>query len=47
MVYRQGNPTAAHERDVKELRAKIGELVLDIDFRKKLQALNDPEKKTS
>jgi transposase-like protein len=38
---------AAHEREVKELRAKIGELVLEIDFRKKLQALNDPEKKTS
>ena len=38
---------AAHEREVKELRAKIGELVLEIDFRKKLQALTDPEKKTS
>ena len=38
---------AAHERVVKELRAKIGELVLEIDFRKKLQALTDPEKKTS
>lgn len=38
---------AAHEREIKELRAKIGELVLEIDFRKKLQALTDPEKKTS
>ena len=38
---------AAHEREVKELRAKIGELVLEIDFRKKLQALTDPEKRTS
>jgi len=38
---------AAHEREVKELRDKIGELVLEIDFRKKLQALTDPEKKTS
>ena len=38
---------AAHEREIKELRAKIGELVLELDFRKKLQALTDPEKKTS
>jgi hypothetical protein len=38
---------ASHEREVKELRDKIGELVLEIDFRKKLQALNDREKKTS
>ena len=38
---------AAHEREIKELRAKIGELVLEIDFRKKFQALTDPEKKTS
>jgi len=26
---------ASHEREVKELRDKIGELVLEIDFRKK------------
>lgn len=38
---------AAQQREVKELRARIGELVLEIDFRKKLQALTDPEKKTS
>ena len=31
---------AQHEREVKELRAKVGELVLELDFRKKLQALN-------
>jgi len=38
---------AAHERELKELRAKRGELVLEIDFREELQALTDPEKKTS
>ena len=38
---------AAHQREVKELRAKVGELVLELDFRKKLQALTDPEKKSS
>ncbi len=38
---------AAHERELKDLRAKVGELVLELDFRKKLQALNDPEKKIS
>lgn len=38
---------AAHEKEVKELRAKVGELVLELDFRKKLQALTDPEKKSS
>lgn len=32
---------AAHEREVHELRAKIGELVLELDARKKLQALTD------
>jgi len=32
---------AAHEAEVKELRAKVGELVLELDFRKKLQALQD------
>jgi len=31
----------ARDREVKELRAKVGELVLELDFRKKLQALND------
>ena len=32
---------AAHDRELKELRAKVGELVLELDFRKKLEALND------
>ena len=31
---------AAHEAEVRELRAKIGELVLELDARKKLQALS-------
>jgi transposase-like protein len=38
---------AAHEREVNELRAKVGELVLEIDARKKLQALIDQEEKAS
>lgn len=32
---------AKHERELKELRAKVGELVLELDARKKLQALID------
>jgi len=31
---------AAHEAEVRELRAKIGELVLELDARKKLAALS-------
>ena len=30
-----------HEQELTQLRAKVGELVLEIDARKKLQALND------
>lgn len=30
----------AKEREIKELRAKVGELVLEIDARKKLEALS-------
>jgi transposase-like protein len=33
--------TDVRDREVKELRAKVGELVLELDARKKLQALND------
>lgn len=32
--------TALHERELKELRAKVGELVLELDARKKWEALN-------
>ena len=32
---------AAHAREVKDLRAKVGELVLELDARKKLVALDD------
>lgn len=32
-----------HEKEVLALRAKVGELVLEIDARKKLQALIDQE----
>src|SRR5215831_14872314 len=31
---------AAHEKELKELRAKVGELVLELDARKKWAALN-------
>ena len=30
----------AHEREVKDLQAKVGELVLELDARKKWEALN-------
>ena len=32
---------AAHEKELKELRAKVGELVLELDARKKMQALDE------
>lgn len=32
-----------HEKELKELRAKVGELYLELDARKKLQALLDQE----
>ena len=36
---------ASHERELRELRAKVGELVLELDARKKLDALTaKPEK---
>ena len=31
----------ARDREIKDLRAKVGERVLELDFRKKLQALTD------
>jgi len=31
---------AAHDPELKELRAKIGELVLELDARKRVEALN-------
>ncbi len=36
-----------YERQIKEMRAKIGELVLELDARKKLQALLDQEENNS
>lgn len=35
------------ERQIKEMQAKIGELVLELDARKKLQALLDREENNS
>ena len=37
---RDEDEQAAHEAEVRELRAKIGELVLELDARKKLAALS-------
>lgn len=36
-----------HEREVNELRAKVGELALELDARKKLQALIESEENAS
>ncbi len=36
-----------YERQIKEMRSKIGELVLELDARKKLQALLDREEMNS
>ena len=38
---------AEHAREVKELRAKVGELVLELEARKKLDALLDPDETSS
>ena len=45
MKGRSEDEQGAHEREVRELRAKVGELVLELDARKKLDALTGkPEK---
>ena len=36
---RTDDEQALHDREVRELRAKVGELVLELDARKKLEAL--------
>ena len=36
-----------HERQIKEMQTKIGELVLELDARKKLQALREREETES
>ena len=42
---RSEDEEANHDREVRELRAKVGELVLELDARKKLDALTGkPEK---
>ena len=38
---RSGDEADTRDREVKELHAKVGELVLELAARKKLQALND------
>ena len=38
---------AAKEAEIKELRAKVGELFLELEFRKKLQALSDQQEISS
>jgi len=46
---RSSNKDAQDEqaREIKEMKAKIGELVLELDDRKKLQALIDSEENNS
>jgi transposase-like protein len=42
---RSEDEQAVHDREVRELRAKVGELVLELDARKKLDALTEkPDK---
>jgi transposase-like protein len=42
---RSEDEQATHDREVRELRAKVGELVLELDARKKVDALTGkPEK---
>lgn len=42
---RSEDEQAVHERELRELRAKVGELVLELDARRKLDALTGkPEK---
>ena len=42
---RSEDEQATHDREVRELRAKVGDLVLELDARKKLDALTGrPEK---
>ena len=42
---RSEDEQVVHDREVRELRAKVGELVLELDARKKLDALTGkPEK---
>lgn len=42
---RSEDEQANHDREVRELRAKVGELVLELDARKKLAALTEkPDK---
>lgn len=40
MKAKSDDESAVHEKEVKELRAKVGELVLELDARKKWEALN-------
>jgi hypothetical protein len=42
---RSEDEQAVHDREVRELRAKVGELVLELDARKKWAALTEkPDK---
>jgi hypothetical protein len=42
---RSEDEQVVHDREVRELRAKVGELVLELDARKKLAALTEkPDK---
>ena len=42
----KNKPVEKGEREIKELRAKVGELTLELDARKKLAALTDLKKRS-
>lgn len=41
------NPSEQKDSEIKDLRAKVGELLLELDARKKLTALTESRKKIS
>jgi len=42
----KAKPVEKREREIKELRAKVGELTLELDARKKLAALTESKKRS-
>jgi len=43
----KANPLPKEERELKDLRAKVGELLLELDARKKLLALTESRRRPS
>lgn len=42
----KAKPIGKEEQEIKELRAKVGELTLELDTRKKLKALTESKKRS-